>query len=45
MDALVAASNEQINQAKTDAAVNQIKDQTIQEINQVIPANTKKKQH
>ena len=42
VDALVAASNEQINQAKTDAAVNQIKDQTIQEINQVIPANTKK---
>ncbi|MGD3155861.1 DUF1542 domain-containing protein [Staphylococcus warneri] len=42
VDAIVAASNEQINQTKTDAAVNQIKDQTIQEINQVIPANTKK---
>lgn len=42
VDAIVAASNEQINQAKTDAAVNQIKDQTIQEINQVTPANTKK---
>lgn len=42
VDAIVAASNEQINQAKTDAAVNQIKEQTIQEINQVTPANTKK---